>query len=69
MNPTLKELLIFGRSMREFIQHSFVLQASVGRPCNLDNSDYNWNNIWYNQCPQCQKLSLILVAVCFKDDS
>ena len=27
------------------------------------------NNIWYNQCPQCQKLSLILVAVCFKDDS
>lgn len=27
------------------------------------------NNIWYNQCPHCQKLSLILVAVCFKDDS
>lgn len=28
MNPTLKELLIFGRSMREFIQHSFVLGAT-----------------------------------------
>ena len=27
------------------------------------------NNIWYNQCPHCLKLSLILVAVCFKDDT
>lgn len=27
------------------------------------------NNIWYNQCPHYQKLSLILVAACFKDDS
>ena len=29
MNPTLKELLIFGRSMRKFIQHSFVLAVIV----------------------------------------